>query len=125
MLSKLPRREREIVDLLYLHREVTAAQLCDLLEGEVSNSAVRAMLRRLEAKGFVRHRVEGKGFLYAPALPAASVKQSRLREVVRTFFDDSPVSAATALLGMSEKLKPDDLDRLEALIAQARKESEQ
>jgi hypothetical protein len=37
------------------------------------------------------------------------------------FFDGSPANAASALLGMSEKLKDNELDELEAMIARARK----
>ena len=40
--------------------------------------------------------------------------------MVKTFFNGSPASAATALLGMSDKLDTDELDELEAMIARAR-----
>jgi len=41
---------------------------------------------------------------------------------VRVFFNGSPASAASALLGMSDKLKEDELSELEQMIARARKE---
>jgi hypothetical protein len=43
-----------------------------------------------------------------------------LSEVVRVFFNNSPAGAATALLGMSERLDSSELDELEAMIARAR-----
>jgi hypothetical protein len=43
-----------------------------------------------------------------------------LSEVVRVFFNGSAAGAATALLGMSDRLQPDDLAELEQIIARAR-----
>jgi hypothetical protein len=43
-----------------------------------------------------------------------------LSEVVRVFFNGSAAGAATALLGMSDRLQADDLDELEQIIARAR-----
>jgi len=51
----------------------------------------------------------------------AVAKKSALSDIVKTFFNGSPASAASALLGMSEKLKENELDELEQMIARARK----
>ena len=48
-------------------------------------------------------------------------KKSALSEIVSVFFNGSPASAASALLGMSDKLKEDELSELEQMIARARK----
>jgi predicted transcriptional regulator len=121
MLDKLAPRERQIVDLLYVHGDATVAELCEALPDPLSASAVRAMLTRLEAKGYVRRRGSDRGYLYAPSVPENTAKQSALKQLVRVFFNDSPASAASALLGMSEKLDEDELDELEQMLAQARK----
>jgi predicted transcriptional regulator len=122
VLDKLPPRERQIVDLLYAGGESTVAELCDALPDRLSDSAVRAMLSRLEAKGFVVRREGEKGFVFAPAVPEAEAKASALRQLVRTFFNNSPVGAASALLGMSEGVDPAELDELAQAIAKARRE---
>ena len=121
MLDALPPRERQIVDLLYARGEATVAEICDGLPVILSGSAVRAMLTRLEGKGFVRRQHSERGFLYAPEVAEAAAKQSVLSHVVETFFNGSPASAASALLGMSGRLRDDELDELERLIASARK----
>ena len=51
MLSKLPPRERQIVDILYERGALAVADICDALPDPLSGSAVRAMLKRLEDKG--------------------------------------------------------------------------
>ena len=120
MLSKLPPRERQIVDLLYVHGEMAVADICETLPDRLSGSAVRAMLQRLERKGYVRREDSERGFLYTPAVADSVARKSALSEVVRVFFNGSAAGAATALLGMSDRLDADELKRLEQMIAQAR-----
>lgn len=122
MLEKLPPRERQIVDLLYANGAQTVADICDRLPDQLSASAVRAMLTRLEAKGYVRRTDSDRGYLFAPAVPEERAKQSALSQLVRTFFNNSPASAASALLGMSKQLDESELDELEQMIARARRE---
>lgn len=124
MLSKLPPREREIVDILYVRGPVAVSEICDALPDRLSGSAVRAMLKRLEDKGFVQRTDSDRGFLYRPVLSDTVAKKSALSEIVRVFFNGSPASAASALLGMSKQLGDDELSELEAMIAKAREEKD-
>jgi len=121
MLSKLPPRERQIVDILYQRGPLAVADICDALPDLLSGSAVRAMLKRLEDKGFVQRSDSDRGFVYSPTVSETAAKKSALGEIVRVFFDGSPASAASALLGMSGGLKDDELNELEQMIARARK----
>ena len=120
MLSKLPPRERQIVDLLYERGSMAVAEICDALPDRLSGSAVRAMLQRLERKGYVQREDSDRGFLYTPAVADSVARKSALSEVVRVFFNGSAAGAATALLGMSERLDADELQKLEDMIARAR-----
>src|SRR5947209_19302116 len=121
MLNKLPPRERQIVDLLYQKGPLPVADICEALPGQLSGSAVRAMLKRLEDKGYVQRSESERGYIYSPVVSDTVAKKSALSEIVRVFFNGSPASAASALLGMSDKLKEDELDKLEQMIARARK----
>lgn len=120
MLSKLPPREREIVDLLYERGPMAVTDICETLPDRLSGSAVRAMLKRLEDKGYVERTPSDHGFLYRPSVADSDARESVLSQVVRVFFNGSPVSAATALLGMSDQLDAKELTELEAMISRAR-----
>jgi predicted transcriptional regulator len=120
MLASLPPRERQIVDILYQRGASTVAELGTVLDDELSGSAIRAMLARLERKGFVAREQSERGYTFAPRVPEKTARKSVLGEVVRVFFNGSPASAAVALLGMHEALKPEELDELERMIARAR-----
>ena len=114
MLSKLPPRERQIVDILYERGALAVSDICEALPDQLSGSAVRAMLKRLEDKGFVQRTDSERGYLYSPSVSDTVAKKSALSE------NGSPASAASALLGMSDKLKDDELSEIEKMIAKAR-----
>ena len=120
MLSSLPPREREIVDILYERGASTVIEVGEALPDELSGSAIRAMLKRLEAKGFVARESSERGFVYAPCVSDKTARKSALSQVVRVFFNGSATSAAAALLGMQDEMSGDELDELEKLIGQAR-----
>lgn len=120
MLSSLPPREREIVDILYERGASTVTEIGDALSDALSGSAIRAMLKRLEAKGFVAREASDRGFVYAPSVSDKTARKSALSQVVRVFFNGSATSAAAALLGMQDEMSADELDELEKLIGQAR-----
>jgi predicted transcriptional regulator len=121
MLNRLPPRERQIVDLLFEQGEMAVSDLCAALPDRLSGSAVRAMLKRLEDKGYVRRTESDRGFLFSPTMSDAAASKTALSGVVKTFFNGSAASAATALLGMSDTLDATELDELEAMIARARR----
>ena len=120
MLAALPPRERQIVDILYQRGPATVSEIGDALANEVTGSAIRAMLKRLEDKGFVERESSERGFVYAPRVSEKAARKSALSQIVKTFFNGSAVGAATALIGMEDKLADEELDELEQLIAKAR-----
>lgn len=122
MIPALPRREREIFEILCGLRSATAADVRERMAEAPSYSAVRTMLARLEAKGLVRHREEAQAYVYDVVPQGADVRDSALRQMVRTFFDGSAVSAATALLGLTRNLPPEELEQLQQAIERARQQ---
>ena len=120
MLNKLPPRERQIVNLLYERGDMAVSEICDSLPDQPSGSAVRTMLKRLEDKGFVTRTESERGFLFSPVVADTVARKNALSDVVRVFFNGSPAGAASALLGMSDRLNSSELDEIEAMIARAR-----
>jgi len=120
MIGSLPRREREIFEILVNAGEATAADVRRAMSDPPSHSAVRTMLARLEGKGLVRHRVEDQAYVYKSVPQPAKVRETALKQFVKTFFDGSAASAATALLGLSKSLKPEELDALQRAIDEAK-----
>jgi len=119
----LSRRERQIMDVLHRLRRATVAAVKDELPSPPGYSAVRALLRILEAKGHVRHTIDGPRYLYEPVAPRAAQRQSALRHLVRTFFDGSVEDAVAALIESADtKLARKQLDDLARRIAAARRE---
>lgn len=120
MIESLPRREREVFEVLCGLEEAPASAIRAGLTDPPSDSAVRTLLGRLVAKGLVVHRTVNQAYVYSPAPVAASVAETAMQRLVRTFFDGSAANAATALLGMAPELKDDELDALQKIIDDAR-----
>jgi BlaI family penicillinase repressor len=119
---KLPRREREIMDVLFqLGAEASAEEIRERLTDPPSYSAVRAMLAKLEAKGAVRHREKGLRYVYSPTVARTAARRSALKRLVQVFFEGSAGQAMTALLN-EEKWSEEELDRLADEVERARKE---
>src|SRR6266850_1898217 len=113
---KLTRREREIMDALFaLSDRATAEDIRTRLSDPPSYSAVRAMLVKLETKGFVRHREEGLRYVYTPTKSRASAQRNALQKIVRVFFGGSLSQTVTALL-KQEAWTDDELEILRAEI---------
>jgi predicted transcriptional regulator len=120
MIDSLPRREREIFELLCSAGEATAAEVRAAMKEPPSYSAVRTLLARLEARGVVRHRVQDQAYVYKSVPQPAKVRETAMKAMVRTFFDGSAASAATALLGLSKSLSRDEIDALQRAIDEAK-----
>jgi len=121
--TKLPRREREIMDALYQSGEATVNEVIDRMPDPPSYSAVRATLRVLEDKGLVKHKQDGPRYVYLPAIPTQKAGFAALKHLVHTFFDGSAEQALVALVQMSDaNLTPAELERLSDRIGKAKKE---
>jgi len=121
--KSLSRRERQIMDIVYEMKEVSALQVLERLPEPPSYSAVRALLRVLELKSHLVHRQDGPRYVYTPRLPKDKARKTALSHLVRTFFDGSTESVVATLLDISEEnLSEDDYRRLTELIEKARTE---
>jgi BlaI family penicillinase repressor len=120
--AKLSRRERQIMDIIFELGQATAAEVLQKLADPPSYSAVRAMLRILEEKSHLKHHQVGPRYVYQPTVSRQVARDSAIERVVRTFFDGSTEQAMAALLDLSSaQMAPDELDRLQQMIDQARK----
>jgi predicted transcriptional regulator len=120
-LSKLSRRERQIMDVIYRLGEATALQVLAELSDPPSRTAVRTLLTILERKGHLSHRASGKEYVYKPVRSGAVVAKSALRRVLDTFFGGSVERAlAVYLADPKSQLSTQDLKRLKKLIEQAK-----
>ena len=68
----------------------------------------------------VGHRSEQQTYIYRPAVKPAKVRESALRQLVKTFFDGSAASAATALLGLTKGMNEEELNALQRAIDEAK-----
>jgi predicted transcriptional regulator len=113
------------MEVVYREKNVSAKQVWKYIPDFPSYSAVRSVLTILERKGMLTHTVEGKKFIYSPAVEHRKVVFSATKQLLRTYFDDSLDKAVAAMLEIhGEDMTEDDFKRLSKIIARARKEEE-
>ena len=81
--------EHEVMAIVWARGSATAADVLDALDKPLTNATVRTLLRRLEAKGYVRHTVAGRVFVYAPRVGEAQAGAGAVRRIVQRFFGGS------------------------------------
>ena len=119
--SELGARERQIMDVIYSLGEASVGEVHAKLRDPPSYSAVRTMIRLLESKGLLKHSQEGTKYVYRPTQSKVAASKKALSHLVKTFFGGSATDAVAALFD-NEKLSQNDLDKIEELINDARKE---
>lgn len=121
--NSLSRRERQIMDVLYSRTRASVGEVLDALPDPPSYSAVRTLLRVLEAKGHVKHFEEGVRYVYSPTVAKQSAANSALVQLVNTFFLGSVESTVAMLVNSKDlQLREEELDRIEQLIRKAKEE---
>jgi predicted transcriptional regulator len=92
--------EKQVMDFLWQHAGATAEQVRTALgkQRPLTDSTIRTVLRRLEAKGFVRHHAEGRQYLYSSVREPRNVAVQTVREVLKNFCRGSVEELLTGLV---------------------------
>lgn len=111
------------MDILYRREQATAREIMEEMPDAPSYSTVRTLLTLLVRKGHLLSIAEDRTHLYRPAHPRKAAADSALRRLVRTFFNGSVANAVSGLLTLQDQsLTPEEIARLEYLIASSKKE---
>ena len=104
--------------VLWDRGESTVADMVSATSGEaaLAYTSVLTTIRILETKGYVKHRLDGRAFLYSSCVAEAEAGRSEVRHVLQRFFGNSRERLLISLLGDGE-IGPDELSRLKEAIA--------
>jgi BlaI family transcriptional regulator, penicillinase repressor len=117
----LTRRESQIMEILYRRRRATVEEIRAELPDAPSPSSVRKLLDIMIDRGLLGREYDGPRFVYFPAAKVEDASRSALRQLVKTFFDNSPGTAMAALLDLAdEPLSDRDYKRLSTLLERGR-----
>ena len=117
----LTRRESQIMEILHRRRRARVEELRAELPNAPSRSSVRKLLDIMIERGLLAREYDGPRFVYFPVAKPEEASRSAIRQLVQTFFQDSPSSAIAALLDATEEpLSDAEYTRLNALLKKAR-----
>ena len=124
--NTLTEAELRLMKVLWERGESVVAEVVAALEGTtpLAYTSVLTTIRILEKKGYVRHRQEGRAFLYSPCVAEREAGISEVRHVLSRFFGNSRERLLLSLLG-DDEVTPAELQRLKEAIASASEDAEE
>jgi predicted transcriptional regulator len=107
----------EVLRVFWERGEATAAQVhADLQRTrELAPTTVSTLLSRLEKRGLLRHRAEGRQYVYTACVAEHEVRSSMLQRLTDFFFRGDSGALVSHLVS-SRDFNPDELEAVEQLI---------
>jgi BlaI family penicillinase repressor len=89
--KNLSELESQLMDILWKSGPSTAEQVREQLAHthELKDSTIRTVLGRLREKGYVKHRQEGKAYIYSVVEKPANVAVRAVRQIIDKFCEGS------------------------------------
>ena len=101
------------MEILWKRGESTVGEVVEALpkKSRIAYSSALTTMRILEQKGYVRHRKDGRAFVYEPLVGRDDAQRSAIKDVLSRFFDNSPEMLVLNVLE-NERLDAGELQRL-------------
>jgi len=124
--NTLTEAELRIMRILWARGESLVSDLVSAMpeSSPLAYTSVLTTVRILEQKGYVKHRPEGRAFLYSPCIAEQDASQSEVRHVLHRFFGNSREKLMLSLLG-DGGITSEELQRLKSAIAEAEAAAEE
>jgi BlaI family transcriptional regulator, penicillinase repressor len=118
-IAKLGDLQLRIMKVLWQRGEATVSDVLEEVAApnDLAYTTVATMLRKMEARGLVAHRIEGRSFIYRARLREEEATRTIADHFVERLFEGSLTEVVSHLLSTREVSK-DELEILEQLIAQ-------
>jgi predicted transcriptional regulator len=115
--------EQRLMEIVWATGTATVGQVVDALPeaDRPAYNTVQTMMKILERKGYVKHRAEGRAFVYQAVVDRDSAVRTALSQVVQRFFGGSPRALALNLI-QGDHLTEDELEELARTLERAKDE---
>ena len=116
-LKSMSPKETEILRLVWELNEATVQQIRDQLPADrkLAYNTVQTLLNRLEQKGYLKHRVEGRSHIYLPSVKQKEVIKTTVGDFLGRLFGGDP-KPLVQFLAEDGKIDEEDINRLRKLI---------
>ena len=114
---RLTAPQLEVLRVLWERSEATIAEIHRVLQAErpLAATTIATLLSRLERRGIVAYRIEGRQYVYRAVLSESDARQHALVEVTKGLFEGDVATMVGQLLS-SHEVRRGDLARVKALI---------
>lgn len=121
--SMLTAAQREIMQVIWRRGEATVSEVREALASrrELARNTVQTMIVRLEEKGWLKHRENGRTFSYSANRPRSASLGAKVAQLVDRWFAGAPEEMVTALIEY-RGLSTDEAERIRRMIEAAETE---
>ena len=121
-LRSMSPTETEILRLVWELNEATVQQIREQLppERRLAYNTVQTLLNRLEQKGYLTHRTEGRAHVYLPSVKQKEVIKTTVGDFLSRLFGGDP-KPLVQFLAEDGKIDEQDINRLRELINKRKK----
>jgi predicted transcriptional regulator len=114
--------QHAIMKVLWARNEATVAEVHEALLADrgLAPTTIATMLRKMEDKGVVAHRAEGRQFVYRPLVSEDEVRSTMVGELLDRLFAGDPAALVSHLVADHE-IDEAEVERLRALLESAEK----
>jgi BlaI family penicillinase repressor len=121
-IHRLGDLQLRIMQILWAREEATVADVHGVLanERDPAYTTIATMLRKMEARGLVKHRLDGRTFVYRAAVGEEAVSQGMADHLVDRLFEGSLSDMVHHLLTTRE-VSREELSKLEKLITEMKR----
>ena len=108
--------ETEILRLVWQLDKATVQDVCDKLPAKrkIAYATVQTLLRRLEKKGYLKHRIRGKAHVFFAAVKSENVIKRSVNDFLDRLFGGDPIPLMQ-YLAEHGKIDADDIEKLKRL----------
>jgi predicted transcriptional regulator len=120
LLPELSPAQQQIMDCIWEHGELSVSGVRAHLKPkrQVARNTVRTLLERMEEKGWLKHREDGRTYLYCAAQPRKTTVGGKIADVVERVCGGSPEMLMAALIDF-RGLTKEELGRIRQMLDQA------
>ena len=113
----LTEAELKVMDMVWKLGEATVNDVASAQSGPhpLAYNTILTMMRILEKKGYLQHEKNGRAHVYRSIVDRQQARSKAVRQMVKSFFDNSPGLLMMNLL-KNEELTPEERDRLKQML---------
>ena len=122
--APLSRAQREVMEVIWDLGEAGVLEVTQAINKQrpIARNTVRTLMERMEEKGWLRHRSEGRSYIYSATVPREESLGQRVMDMVDKACGGNPEKLMMALM-QYRGLSDEEASRIRAMLDDAKRKN--